>query len=127
MKLMLDENVTPRLREILIPMGYNVECAQSLKILGASDNYVFEEARKQGRALITHNGKHFVIQIPPKMPEVTHNGLIWAKYQITRGNAEVICNELHKFFSDGLSLDDSIWAIKKVRSEIQFQKIYPLN
>lgn len=125
MKLLLDENVTPKVRDILTPMGYDVECAQSLNILGASDADVFQEAIIQGRALITHNGRDFIVQIPPRMPDVKHSGLLWAKHQITRGNAQNICNELHTFFCKSHCLNDSIWVLKAVLGNIQFKKIYP--
>jgi len=113
MKLFLDENISPKAEVIFRDLGYDVSSVQSRQLKGITDDEVFEIAQGEGRVLITHNGRHFIIRIPPKVEDVTHDGLIWLQYQLTRMNAELMCGELDSFFRREMNIKNCIWVYKK--------------
>lgn len=123
MRLFLDENITLKAAQLFQGYGHDVVSVQSLGLKGITDEEVFNIAQAQNRVLITHNGRDFIIQIPPRMQGVTHHeGLFWLKYQLNRINAGPICNEINIFFESIKSIANSIWIYKKP-SEIV--KYYP--
>jgi len=122
MKLFLDENITLKALEIFRQLGYDVESVQSLGLKGISDEQVFEIAQIQNRILVTHNGKHFIIRIPPRTTDVTHEGLIWLKLQLTRVNAMLVCTNIDNFLKRAGSIANSIWVYNK---SSMITRLYP--
>jgi len=59
-KLYLDEDVDPLLAIILVDRGYDVQTTEGAGMRSASDEEQLEWAVGQGRAVITHNVRHFV-------------------------------------------------------------------
>ncbi|WP_106496415.1 DUF5615 family PIN-like protein [Lentibacillus sp. Marseille-P4043] len=57
MKLLLDENITPRAKTIFESLGYDAVNIHSLGMRGKSDIEVFKIALEQERALLTENDK----------------------------------------------------------------------
>lgn len=113
MKLLLDENITPRAEVILSGMGYDVVSVMSLDIRGKDDFFVFKTACDQNRVLITHNGKDFIVLVPPRMIGINHSGIVWLKVQLTRVRAGEICTHLDSFLKTRSELNDQVWIIKK--------------
>ena len=112
MKLLLDENITPKASDFFKSLGYDVHSIRSLGLFGLPDFAVFELAQREGRVLITHNGKDFIVQIPPLMSGIKHEGLLWLQYEINRRNVNVVCEEIHLFITRVKSIVDSIWVYK---------------
>lgn len=125
MKLFLDENITPKAKSIFINLGYDVESIVSYHKQGISDEEVFKLALKEGRALITQNGKDFIVQIPPRMMNIKHFGLIWLRVHVTRKNVENICGKIDFFLKQEITVSDSIWKVKQDDVCLCFHKRYP--
>ena len=84
MKVLLDENITQKSIKILEKYGHNVIHVLDRLEPGKSDNDVFALALLEKRALITLNGKHFIVFIPPQTDLVLHYGLVWLRgFQVT--------------------------------------------
>ncbi|MFU7590103.1 DUF5615 family PIN-like protein [Priestia sp. RMT2NF4] len=126
MKLLLDENITPRAKTIFEQLGYDVVSIHSLGLRGQSDTVVFKAAQAQQRALLTENGKDFVVQVPPRMQSVNHEGLLWIKYAFKRSQAQVNCQEIDDFLKREKSIANSIWKHEENGLVKRFVKVYPL-
>lgn len=127
MRLFLDENVTPRAKEFFDALGYDVETVSSVQMRGFDDEAVLQYAVKEQRIFLTHNGKDFIIQVPPVIHGVLHKGILWFRFQITRKNVEKTCYKIHEFFTFWQSVDGSIWEVNEERgsSQICFIRSYP--
>lgn len=125
MKVLLDENITPKVIIYLKRLGYDVESIQSYGLQGISDKEVLELAVREERILITQNGKDFIIQVPPRENAMHHNGLIWLKFHVTKANAEILSVKMNHFFAIESSLRNSIWRVKVNLGIFYFQKRYP--
>ncbi|MEC2861586.1 hypothetical protein BK767_26285 [Bacillus thuringiensis serovar kyushuensis] len=125
MKLLLDENITKKALTVFQNLGYDVESIQSLGAKGMDDNQVLAVAQSQNRALITQNGKDFIIQVPPRVAGVSHEGIFWLKYDFTRNMAEDVCSEFDSFISVKKSIIDEIWLHEVVGSQRQFSCQHP--
>ncbi len=87
MKVLLDENITQKPIPVLEKYGHDVIHVLNRFRAGESDEDVFRLALKEKRALITLNGKDFVILIPPRAELELHYGLIWLRgFQVTNSN-----------------------------------------
>lgn len=53
MKFLLDENLSPRLADVLKDLGHDAVHIQSLKLKEADNGVVFSKSVKQGRVLVT--------------------------------------------------------------------------
>ncbi|MDQ0415989.1 putative nuclease of putative toxin-antitoxin system [Croceifilum oryzae] len=127
MRLFLDENVTPRVKDFFDTLGYDVETVSSVQMRGFHDEAVFRYAVKEKRIFLTHNGKDFIIQIPPMVHGVVHKGVIWFRFQVTRKNVDQVCHKMHDFFRFWKSFDESIWEVNQKHSNTQvcFIRSYP--
>lgn len=91
MKVLLDENITQKSIKILEKYGHDVIHVLDKFKPGGSDEDVFQLALKEKRALITLNGKHFIVFIPPQTDLVLHYGLVWLRgFQVTIKSYEEI-------------------------------------
>ncbi|GFI37751.1 hypothetical protein IMSAGC015_01939 [Lachnospiraceae bacterium] len=66
MKVLLDENITPKSISVLEKYGHDVIHVLDRFDAGKSDEGVLGLALEEKRALITLNEKDFVVLIPPK-------------------------------------------------------------
>lgn len=123
MKLLLDENIAPKAKQLLEQFGHDVESIFSLSQRGLDDPAIFSLAQQHSRVLITHNGKHFVVLVPPRTPGIKHSGMLWLKIQLTRINATVMCPEMDTFFQSQSNLDNQIWEFfKDASGKFRFSK-----
>lgn len=113
MKIFIDENISPKASEILQSFGHDVSSINSIGLFGMIDEDVFKLAQKENRVLITQNGKHFIIYVPPKCKGISHSGIIWLKTQLTRLNANDICVCINNLFLNNNNLDNSVWIIRQ--------------
>lgn len=58
--LYLDEDVSVKATAFLRHRGFNVVCTSEVGNMGKSDREQLEYSVSQGRALLTHNKRHFV-------------------------------------------------------------------
>lgn len=74
MKVLLDENITTKSVPVLEKYGHDVIHVLHRFEAGRSDEDVFQLALQEERALITLNGKDFVVFIPPRTERTLHYG-----------------------------------------------------
>ena len=100
MKILLDENLTPKSKNILGKYGHDVIHVRDRFMAGKSDEEVFGLAQKEERVLITLNGKDFIIFIPPVTLK-EHYGFIWLrKLHVTNLTYIPIMDKIGMFLSD---------------------------
>lgn len=73
MKILLDENITQKSILVLEKYGHDVIHVLDRFSAGRSDEEVFQLALQEQRAMITLNGKDFIIFIPPQAELVVSN------------------------------------------------------
>lgn len=126
MRILLDENITPMAKTTLSNYGHDVIHILDKFDAGLSDEKVFEFALKDRRAIITINGKDFVVYIPPQAPAVKHYGLIWFRsFQVTRKNCEHIMNIIGQYFEDKESIINSYYTVRKNGEAYEIALRYP--
>lgn len=115
MKVLLDENITQKSIPVLEKYGHDVIHVLNRFEAGKSDEDVLQLALDEKRALITLNGKDFVILIPPRTELELHYGLIWLKgFQVTRKTYEKVMDIIGIFLkSRGESIKNTYYAVKK--------------
>lgn len=60
-RLYLDENVAVRIIQLLAAHGHDAVWSRSFKPSGTSDNHHVTTATLDDRAIVTHDGKHFLL------------------------------------------------------------------
>ena len=81
-RLYLDEDVNPRLADLLRQAGYDVLSARDVGALGETDRQQFERARSSGRAIFSYNYYDFeVIARSEADAGRPHFGIIVSYYQ----------------------------------------------
>ena len=95
MKVLLDENITQKSIPVLEKYGHDVIHVLNRFGPGESDEVVFRLALEEKRALITLNGKDFMIFIPPRTELELHYGLLWL-----RGRRSTAQGSMSDRFSD---------------------------
>ncbi len=115
MKVLLDENIIQKSIPVLEKYGHDVIHVLNRFEAGKSDEDVLQLALDEKRALITLNGKDFVILIPPRTELELHYGLIWLKgFQVTRKTYEKVMDIIGIFLkSRGESIKNTYYAVKK--------------
>ncbi|MGN0293720.1 MAG: DUF5615 family PIN-like protein [Lachnospiraceae bacterium] len=115
MKVLLDENITQRSIPVLEKYGHDVIHVLNRFSAGESDEDVFQLALDEQRALITLNGKHFLIFIPPRAELELHYGLIWLRgFQVTIRTYENVMDTIGVFLKDkGDSIENAYYAVRK--------------
>lgn len=109
MKVFLDENLPPSMETYLMNFGHDVVHVRTINKTGTPDEELFEIAIQENRVFITQNGKHFIILVPPRIPNKKHFGLLWIKFNVTRKVAEEVSKKVHEFLSNGSIISDVIW------------------
>lgn len=101
MRVLLDENITQKSISVLEKYGHNVIHVLNRFSAGGSDEEVFKLTLEEKRALITLNGKDFVILIPPRKELEVHYGLIWLRgFQVTKKTYEDVMNVIGLFLKN---------------------------
>lgn len=75
-RLLIDENLTPLLAEVLSSRGYDAVSVMSAGLLEWEDRDLFEWAVRERRAILTNNAKHFA----PLAEEYDQKG--WEHYGV---------------------------------------------
>lgn len=127
MKVLLDENITQKSINILEKYGHNVIHVLDRFDAGESDEDVFGLALREKRALITLNGKHFIVFIPPQTNLVQHYGLIWLKgFQVTNKSYEEIMNMIGEFLlNKGNDIANTYYAMKRKENSYEIIQRFP--
>lgn len=127
MKVLLDENITRRSILVLEKYGHDVIHVLNRFSAGENDEDVFQLALEEKRALITLNGKDFVILIPPKAELELHYGLIWLRgFQVTKKTYEGVMDVIGLFLKNkGDSIKNTYYAVKKNQDSYQITQRYP--
>lgn len=127
MKVLLDENITQKSIKILEKYGHNVIHVLDRLEPGKSDNDVFALALLEKRALITLNGKHFIVFIPPQTDLVLHYGLVWLRgFQVTNKSYEEIMNMLGEFLlNKGNDIANTYYAMKRKDNSYEIIQRFP--
>lgn len=128
MKFLLDENITPKVGEFLQEYGHDVKAIITQRLFGLKDEEVLRLAYKEGRALITINGKHYVILVPPNAKRIyeNHYGIIWTKIQITVRNSCELSRKIDELCKFNKNIENTIFIIKKDNSgDIIYEQYYP--
>lgn len=129
MKILLDENITKVLKNFLIENGHKVfhVTDSDIELDGKEDDEVLEWAIENETAVITQNGKHFVVMIPPK-GEAVHHGLMWQKFELTKPKAKSVAEKIIDFLKVNTDISNSISHITRDNSRnIIIEKKYPIS
>lgn len=115
MKVLLDENITQKAIPVLEKYGHDVIHVLDRFQAGKSDKEVFKLALNEQRALITLNGKDFIVLIPPRTDLDLHYGLIWLRgFQVTKKTYEDVMNVIGLFLKNkGESIKNTYYMVKK--------------
>lgn len=127
MKVLLDENITEKSIPVLEKYGHDVIHVLNRFSAGESDEDVLRLALEEKRALITLNGKDFVILIPPRTELELHYGLIWLRgFQVTKKTYEGIMDVIGIFLKNkGDSIENTYYAVKKNQGSYEIIQRYP--
>ena len=114
MKILLDENITQKSIPVLEKYGHDVIHILDRFSAGKSDDEVFQLALQEKRALITLNGKDFIIFIPPLTELTLHYGLIWLRgFQVTNKSYESVMDVIGKFLNTRETIKNTYYVMKK--------------
>ncbi len=119
MKIIIDENIIPRAKAILNDMHHEAILSKDVVGIGASDEMVFRFACENNYALITQNGKDFIIYIPPVSSLSEHPGLVWIKSEVTKKNCDLIISEIGKFLKEKTAINNMYFSVKYSKSDNQ--------
>ncbi len=127
MKILLDENIMQKSISVLEKYGHDVIHVLHRFAPGESDEDVFQLALQEKRALITLNGKDFIIFIPPVTSLKMHYGLIWLRgFQVTNKTYEIIMDTIGCFLkSNGDSVRNAYYAVRKKGESYEIVQRYP--
>jgi predicted nuclease of predicted toxin-antitoxin system len=103
-KALLDEQLCPRITELLQDRGHDVQAVVDRPDLaGRSDRVIFEIAAAEGRAVITNNVKDFRPLAAERLARgESHAGLILlpSTRMRTRGAVEMLANAIEQIFRE---------------------------
>lgn len=127
MKVLLDENITQKSIAVLERYGHDVIHVFNRLGAGKSDEDVFQLALEEQRALITLNGKDFVVFIPPITELTLHYGLIWLRgFQVTNKSYESVMDTIGEFLrNQGDSIRNVYYAMKKKQNSYEIIQRFP--
>lgn len=127
MKILLDENITQKSISVLEKYGHDVIHVLDRFDAGRNDEDVFWLAMKEKRALITLNGKDFVVFIPPRTETALHYGLIWLRgFQVTNKSYEKVMDIIGDFLRNkGESIKNTYYSMKKKGDTYEIIQRFP--
>ncbi len=98
MKFYLDEDISPRVAEILRKAGIDAVSAHDVGLVGASDEEQFAEAVARKAALVTRNRDDFIaLTIRAYENLGSHHGLIAVPYSIPGSDFKLAARVLERF------------------------------
>lgn len=127
MKILLDENITQKSKVILEKYGHDVIHVLDRFNPGESDMKVFQLAVDEQRALITLNGKDFIVLIPPVKNIEVYYGLIWLRgFQVTNKTYEIVMDTIGEFLKKkGDFIKNTYYAVKKKGCSYEIIQRFP--
>lgn len=127
MKVLLDENISRKSIPVLEKYGHDVIHVLTRFEAGKSDKDVFQLALREQRALITLNGKDFVVFIPPQTELTLHYGLIWLRgFQVTNKSYVIVMETIGEFLKNkGDSIKNTYYAMKKKEDSYEIIQRFP--
>ena len=98
MKLYLDEDISPKVSEILRKKGMDAVSTHEVDMLQASDEEQLTFAATDGRAMVTRNRDDFITLTVQFFEDLKpHKGLIIVPYTIPGSEFSVLASLLAKF------------------------------
>ncbi len=127
MKVLLDENITTKSVPVLEKYGHDVIHVLHRFEAGRSDEDVFQLALQEERALITLNGKNFVVFIPPRTERTLHYGLIWLRgFLVTNKSYENVMDTIGFFLKNkGDSIKNTYYNMRKKGDSYELIQRFP--
>ena len=127
MKVLLDENITTKSVPVLEKYGHDVIHVLHRFEAGRSDEDVFQLALQEERALITLNGKDFVVFIPPRTERTLHYGLIWLRgFLVTNKSYENVMDTIGFFLKNkGDSIKNTYYNMRKQGDSYELIQRFP--
>ena len=127
MKVLLDENITQKSVIILEKYGHDVIHVLDRFNPGENDEDVFQLALTEKRALVTLNGKDFIVFIPPQTDIMLHYGLIWLRgFQVTKNSYEEIMNIIGEFLKNkGDNIANTYYTMKRKEDSYEIVQRFP--
>lgn len=127
MKVLLDENITTKSVPVLEKYGHDVINVLHRFEAGRSDEDVFQLALQEERALITLNGKDFVVFIPPRTERTLHYGLIWLRgFLVTNKSYENVMDTIGFFLKNkGDSIKNTYYNMRKKGDSYELIQRFP--
>ena len=126
MKILLDENITQKSIPVLDKYNHDVIHVLDRFHAGESDKEVFRLALREQRALITLNGKDFIVFIPPRTDLEPHYGLIWLRgFQVTKKTYEIVMNTIGEFLKNKKCIKNTYYAVKQKGISYEVIRRYP--
>lgn len=127
MKVLLDENITTKSVPVLEKYGHDVIHVLHRFEAGRSDEDVFQLALQEERALITLNGKDFVVFIPPRTERTLHYGLIWLRgFLVTNKSYENVMDTIGFFLKNkGDSIKNTYYSMRKKGDSYELIQRFP--
>ncbi len=114
MRILLDENITQKSIPVLRRYGHDAIHVLDRFCAGKSDEEVFQLALEEQRALVTINGKDFMVLIPPQRELPLHYGLIWLRgFQVTAKSYEKVMETIGEFLQCQGDIKNTYYAMKK--------------
>jgi|GEM_PF-3614576 len=92
-KILIDENLSHKLIEKFDNSLFDLKAMTKEPDRGITDDKVLEKAILEQRALLTHNGKDFIVLVPTK-GETDHYGLFWLKFQPRPSQYSLIADKI---------------------------------
>ena len=101
MKLYLDEDISPKVSEILRKKGMDAVSAHETGMLEASDDEQLSFAGAEGRVMVTRNRDDFITLTVQFFDDLKpHNGLIIVPHSILGSHFRKLATLLMKFSKD---------------------------
>jgi predicted nuclease of predicted toxin-antitoxin system len=99
-KLYLDEDVSPRLADMLRSAGFDAVSARDISALGETDRQQFERARASGRTIFSYNFYDFdAIARSEAQAGRPHSGIIVSYYQYDSDQLGVLAAAIAAFLA----------------------------
>lgn len=127
MHILLDENITKELEKPLCSSGHTVYHASDdeVGLMGKEDSDVLKWAIENDSLIITQNGRHFIVLVPPK-GGAEHSGLMWQKFQLTKPKAVSVGEKIVSFLKENTDTYNSIsYIIRDKALNVVIEKQYP--
>ncbi|MBM6739114.1 DUF5615 family PIN-like protein [Faecalicatena fissicatena] len=127
MKVLLDENITRKSVSVLEKYGHDVIHVLDRFDPGKKDEDVFQLALREQRALITLNGKDFIVFIPPRSSLTLHYGLIWLRgFQVTNKSYEYVMDAIGRFLKNkGDFIKNTYYVVKRDKDTYKIIQRFP--